>query len=1276
MGSRNPRHWTRVSSLWVYRALTWSVLAAGLIFAAAVLALRYWVLPNIEEYREDIARVVSKTVRQKIEIGYIRGNWDGLRPQLVLEQVRVLDVEGRPVLQLSRVDSTLSWLSLVTLQPRFRALDIHRPTLEVRRDATGAIFVAGVKVSKDGGFGNWLLRQRDVEVIDATVAWTDEQRAAPRVEFKHVRLHMINRGSRHRFGLQALPPRELAAPLDLRGDLRGDSVETLAGWTGNLFLQLDYADIAAWRRWVPFPVEFPQGKGAVRAWIDVSDRTVTGATVDLRLANVQARLAPDLPELDLTELSGRIGWKASRSGFEFTTAKLGLTAAGGLALPPTNFRLRVVSGKDRETSRGEIRVGALELDPLVALADRLPLGEEVRGMLARYAPQGGVRDLALRWRGDWRKPTEYGIKGRFERLALGHSETMPGFTGVSGSVDASESGGTLYVNTERAAIEMPSMFREAIEFDVLTAQLRWERRAGDTEVRINSVSFSNSHLAGTFFGNVRRPEATGGFIDVTGSITRADLRHMSRYIPLVVGAGQREWLGYAIQAGEVRGGSVRIKGDLDKLPFADGQNGILQATAKVTGGTLQYALGWPTIGNITADVVFRGQRLMIYGRQGTLFGTRLSKVRAEIPDLTAAQEVVNITGEATGPTGEFLRFIEKSPVTEAINGFTEGWKAQGPGRLQLNLNIPLRAVLEMKIAGTFQFDGNSVATHPVMPVVEQANGRIEFSNSSVRAKKVTGTALGGPVLITAHTRGDATEITARGRINTDNLQNASAEPAWLEHVRGATDWRAVIMTRKRATDIVIESNLEGVAVYLPPPLLKPPGEALPLHFERRVIGSGEDRIGVTVGDTVGIKLDRRIDGTGVVIPRGIVRFGGAAREPDRAGVWLSGKIGSLDLDRWLALLRQPGEPARIEWGGIDLKLDAMDALGRRYSDLSIHAVAQTDGTWRSSLVGREFEGTLLWQPQGRGRLTARMKTLSIPAPSPATLRTPTAAAGEPRDLELPALDITAERFSLEDKMLGSLEVAALPEGRDWRIERLKISNPESTFTLQGLWEGWLATPRTRVNIRLDAADAGKLLERLGHPEQLKRGAAKIEGALSWRGTPYAIDYASLSGNLVLDAHKGQFDKIDTGVGRLLGVVSLQALPRRVSLDFRDVFSEGFAFDEIVGPVKIDRGIAVTDNFRIQGPSARVVLKGKVDLARETQDLRVRVTPFLSESVSIAGALIGGPVAGVATFLAQKMLKDPIDNMAAFEYDVTGNWKEPQVTKVRRQPEAGDRGPGS
>jgi uncharacterized protein YhdP len=295
-----------------------------------------------------------------------------------------------------------------------------------------------------------------------------------------------------------------------------------------------------------------------------------------------------------------------------------------------------------------------------------------------------------------------------------------------------------------------------------------------------------------------------------------------------------------------------------------------------------------------------------------------------------------------------------------------------------------------------------------------------------------------------------------------------------------------------------------------------------------------------------------------------------------------------------------------------------------------------------------------------------MKTFAIPPPAPGASQ---AASREPQSRkepqELPALDVIAEQFINKGKLLGRLELAAVPEGRDWRLDRLLLANPESTLTLDGVWQLGLPRPLTRINLRLEASDIGKLLTRLGHPEGVKRGTATLEGSLSWNGSPYELDYPTMTGNLALEAAKGQFVKLDPGIGKLLGVLNLQSLPQRLSLDFRDVFSEGFAFDGIGGAVKIDRGNATTENFRVRGPAANIVMRGEVDLAQETQNLRVRITPQVTDSVAVAGALVGGPIAGVAAYLAQKLLKDPFGQLVSFEYDVTGSWSEPTVKRVPR-----------
>ncbi|HUF81196.1 MAG TPA: DUF3971 domain-containing protein, partial [Burkholderiales bacterium] len=812
MAAADKPRWLDAGSLWIYRVLTGFLLAAGLAFAAIVISLRYWILPNIEDYRDDIARIVSARAGQKVTVEKLQANWEGLRPHLKLQNITVYDAAGQPAFRLARMDQTLSWLSLLLLELRFHALEIHGPALHVRRDARGVISLAGVELGREAGesgFADWLLRQRDIIVRDATIIWSDAQRQAPPLELKHVFLQVYSRGGRHRFGLQATPPPELAAPLDVRGDLRGETIQSITDWKGDLFLQLDYADIAAWRAWVPFPVEFPRGTGAVRAWLTLDGSRMAEVIADVRLSNVLARLEKDLPELDLSELAGRIGWKQTAAGFEITTTRLELITTGGLALPPADFMLRHARAAGGRPAHGEMRANALELAPLVALADRLPLGEDARNLLAAYSPKGALYDLAARWSGDWRAPQAFNVRSRFRGLAINRAGTIPGFTGVSGSLESNEEGGTLALNSHEATVDMPLVFRDPLRFEAFTAQTAWTRSGSGTELKLNGISFSNAHLAGTVFGNYRTAGSAHGIIDLTGQLTRADARYVGRYIPLIIGKDARAWLDKAFIAGQSNDVSLRLKGDLDEFPFADGKGGVFQVAARVTGGVLHYADGWPDIADIAGDLLFRGKRMDVRARQGAISGVRLEKVHVEIPDLQQDEQVLNVSGQAAGATRDFLAFIEKSPVAGMTDHFTESWRAQGDGTLSLGLSIPFSAPQKARVTGAYRFAGNTFVISPDLPALEQAAGRVEFTDTSVRMQNVTASLLGGPVTLSATTARDASvRVTLEGRVNPDGVRKAGG-PEWVRHLHGSTDWRAVIDARKRNADVVVESSLQG-----------------------------------------------------------------------------------------------------------------------------------------------------------------------------------------------------------------------------------------------------------------------------------------------------------------------------------------------------------------------------------------------------------------------------------------------------------------------------------
>ena len=233
-------------------------------------------------------------------------------------------------------------------------------------------------------------------------------------------------------------------------------------------------------------------------------------------------------------------------------------------------------------------------------------------------------------------------------------------------------------------------------------------------------------------------------------------------------------------------------------------------------------------------------------------------------------------------------------------------------------------------------------------------------------------------------------------------------------------------------------------------------------------------------------------------------------------------------------------------------------------------------------------------------------------------------------------------------------------------DKLLISNPDATLKASGKWTARRGANVTKIIYALQMNSAGKLLDRIGFPEVIRDGKGKSTGSLEWKGVPFMLDKPSLSGQLSLDLAKGQFLKADPGVARLLGVLSLQTLPRRLTLDFRDIFSKGYAFDKINATAKMDKGTIKTDNLKMLGASSTVLMGGSADTVNETQNLNVVVVPEVSPNVASAvyGAIVN-PIMGVGSVLAQLVLQKPLSEILTYEYQITGAWDNPTITKIQR-----------
>src|SRR5260221_9749073 len=279
---------------------------------------------------------------------------------------------------------------------------------------------------------------------------------------------------------------------------------------------------------------------------------------------------------------------------------------------------------------------------------------------------------------------------------------------------------------------------------------------------------------------------------------------------------------------------------------------------------------------------------------------------------------------------------------------------------------------------------------------------------------------------------------------------------------------------------------------------------------------------------------------------------------------------------------------------------------------------------------------------------------------------------------MPTLDVVIDDFELRGKHLGRVEIEALnrtsPQGRDWQLTRLALTPPEATLTASGNWSAAGTPPprgtpvmrRSVMDFKLAMNDRGAFLDRLGTTKAIKGGKGQLSGQIAWAGSPFALDYPSLSGQINVAIEAGQFLKAEPGAARLLGVLSLQSLPRRLSLDFRDLFQEGFAFDSITGDVTIAQGVASTNNLRMRGVQAAVLMEGSADIARETQDLRAVVVPEINAGTAALAYAVINPAIGLGAFLAQAILKKPLTQAGTREFHVSGPWADPKVDRVERK----------
>ena len=1271
------------------RFIRFSAIAAVVAFAlfcALLLAVRFVVFPRVEAYRDTLTDSLSRQLGQPVEIDGLATGWDGWNPKLVVHGFRVRDralASAVPLLELPEVDLIVAWTSLPLFDLRLKQLIIDRPRLALRRDAAGILHIAGMAIDPnqapdDVRLIDWVLRQPHILIHEAQITWNDDLRNAPQLVLDRVQFRLESSFGRHRFGLLGTPPIGLAAPIDLRGDLRSVSLSDWQSAEGQLYVRVDYADIAAWREWLPLPVPIASGKGALRLWFEFAGGEPKEAVADLALAEVKAKLGADLPELELDHLSGRVGWRAASPQRVMYARQLAFVTTSGQRLLPTDFSLTLRDAVAGNAATGLLEFERLQLGPLRDLAVHLPLPPHVRVDLGRYAPGGTLTHGRLLWEGPPDEPTAFSASADFAELGVVAQDALPGARQLSGHLEATQIGGKVKLDSRNAVLELPRIFPDPIALDSVRGDVSWERKAERTTVRVERLEFANADATGNVTGQYR-PAAQGpGEIELNAQLNRVDLPHLYRYVPVLVGTSVRSWLRSSFTKGKADEARLKLTGSLAEFPFADGKGGHFSIVAKGRDLGLDYASHWPPLSAVDAEVRIDGAHLAVDISKARIAEVPLGKAKVEISDFRVPHPLLRIDGDVAAPTPDFLRFVSTSPIAGWIDHFTDGVKATGNGKLGLKLEFPLGDPGANRITGEYQFIDNQLRL-PGIPALTQVNGKVAFTEHEMRTAELAVNVFGGPAKLAITSANGRVRVTGVGASTVAAVRREYDAP-YAEALSGNLDWTIAADVTPQGSTWTLISNMKGTAVDLPPPLGKASADSIALKVERRVTATlpNEDMLTVDYGSIGRLLLHRKLAAEVATVDRGLLLLGTTAARSadaraDRGGLWMRGELSSVNVDDWLALRQRSrttgAESGGLELVGADVEVGVLDAFGRKFHDMKIIA-RQAQEDWRLELKARELAGTATWispNPKApNGRIAARLARFTPPDVAELTLWKGNQAGAEAVKPEAgvgntwPEINIEADSYLLRSRDIGRLELVAHPRGADWRIDKLTLSNEAGRLDADGWWRVAGARQQTKLDFVLEVKDAGAYLSRLGYPDAIKTGPSKLNGQLEWAGPPSAFDYPTLGGAFKIDTGAGRFTKIEPGIGKLMGVLSLQALPRRMALDFTDVFSEGFAFDQITGDVTIQNGVLKTGNLGLNGPAAKVNIAGEADLAKETQHLTVRVQPALSGGVSAGAALlflanpIVGAAVGAGSLLAQKM------QIFNYEYSVTGSWADPIV----------------
>ena len=1250
-------------------ALGWT---AGIlvILLAVLVALVQLLLPLLARNPAWVAAQLGQRLQRPVGIASMEGHWSPSGPLFVMHGVTVGKPAGEAGTALELPQAELKFDLGSWLRPSRHLLNLHVRglQLDLRRDADGW-HVNGMGITGDGERQSLPPERMSVDLWldDVGVAVTDTV-LDRHYALQSRQLRLSYQGNQVRFG-GVLRREGVSAALRTAGSFGAD------GRHGRIWVGINAADLAALLRDIDMRGHaVDHGRGEMQAWFDWRDGRLDQGLVRVDL-DALALSTPDGRSTGIEALHGMAGVHQVDESYDIRWAG---DDGGVLALelhqPDTPDFGVGVAARDLQLAR---------LLPWLAL--KPGLSPALAQWLGHGKPHGELRRVALHWN---RADGLQAVNVAFAGLGIDPVGGMPGLDHLQGELRGDAGALSLELPAQASTLQFPHAFRQPFVMSKLAGTLAFWPQDGDWHIGTDGLDFVGAGYAGQARGEVILPAQGRPFMDLYASLDHADVPAAKLFWPIdSMSPGTVAWLDRALVAGQVDQAQVLVRGNLGDWPFRHNE-GRFEGRAVLSGLTLDYGRNWPRGEGIAAVASFVNNGMLVEADAGQSLGVKVGRAVALIPDFHDSLLDLNVQGSGSGAS--LMEFARKSPVASRQADVLAKLGLGGSGTFDFHMALPLKDTSQVRLDGVAQLEEADLSAPEWNLELGKLTGPLHFDAHGLRADALKATFRGQPstlrLAIAGANRDPDTVLSAhlRGAYRIDELVQDYPSLDWIGQLAdGRSDFDIGFTLAHRpdsdelSQTLRVESPMNGIALDLPAPLDKPAPASLPLKLELGLPIDGADlRLGL--GEVMRGHL-RLADGEQQPLA-GSLAFG--KRMPQNLparDLRILGHASRLDVTGWVQWVAGGSGNGGPGLAGLDVSTDQAEWFGQSLGALELRAASQP-GALSVDVSGPAMEGnfSVPTDELDRRGVTARLQRMYWPKASsapaadhPATPVADAVPAVDPADTgvnpaALPPFHLWVGDLRLGEARLGEARLETWPTAEGMHIEQLRTLSSSVQINASGDWNGNARNSHTQMKISFAAEDLGAMLGAFGFDGLVEGGRTHDQLDARWPGSPSALSLATMDGTLGITVNNGRIpEAASPGVGRLLGLVSLAELPRRLTLDFGDVFGKGLAFDSITGDFRLAGGNAVTDNLQIVGPSANISITGRTGLRARDYDQQMMVVPHVGNSLPLVGAVVGGPIGAAAGLAMQGLLGKGLNKAASARYRITGSWDKPEMTLVEK-----------